>query len=113
MAKVDRVECIAMPDAQTAVNALQSGEIDFMESVPIDMLPVLHQNSDIKLETLIKAGFQTGGRMNFYRFARRRKPPDCTIYQNRMGLHWIVPPIMYPNHDCIRRIVVEVIQLTG
>ena len=62
-----------MPDTQTAVNALQSGDIDFMETVPIDMLPVLQQNSDIKLETLNKAGFQTGGRMNFYRFARRRK----------------------------------------
>src|SRR6266702_5885203 len=29
--KVDRVEWITMPDAQTAVNALQSGDIDFME----------------------------------------------------------------------------------
>ena len=30
--KVDRVEWITMPDAQTAVNALQSGDIDFMEN---------------------------------------------------------------------------------
>ena len=30
--KVDRVEWITMADAQTAVNALQSGDIDFMES---------------------------------------------------------------------------------
>ena len=65
VAKVDRVEWIAMPDAQTAVNALQSGEIDFMETVPIDLLPMLEQNSQIKLETLNKSGFQTGGRMNF------------------------------------------------
>ena len=28
--KVDRVEWITMPDAQTAVNALQAGDIDFM-----------------------------------------------------------------------------------
>jgi peptide/nickel transport system substrate-binding protein len=63
--KVDRVEWIAMPDAQTAVNALQSGEIDFMETVPIDLLPMLEQNSHIKLETLNKSGLQTGGRMNF------------------------------------------------
>ena len=39
--------------------------------------------------------------------------PDCTIYQHRMGLHWAVAPIVDPNHDCIRRVVVEVIQLTG
>ena len=35
---------------------------------------------------------------------------DCTIYQHRMGLHWIVACILDPNHGCIRRIVVEVIQ---
>ncbi len=29
--KVDRVEWVTMPDAQTAVNALQSGDIDFLE----------------------------------------------------------------------------------
>ncbi len=33
--KVDRVEWITMADAQTAVNALQSGDIDFMEIVPL------------------------------------------------------------------------------
>src|SRR5580765_1237516 len=32
--KVDRVEWITMADAQTAVNALQSGDIDFMETTP-------------------------------------------------------------------------------
>ena len=63
--KVDRVEWITMPDAQTAVNALQSGDIDFMEEPPCDMLPVLEANKDIKIETLNKFGFQTLGRMNF------------------------------------------------
>src|SRR5664279_1617828 len=63
--KVDRVEWITMADAQTAVNALQSGDIDFMEAPTIDILPVLEANPDIKLETLNKLGFQTLGRMNF------------------------------------------------
>jgi peptide/nickel transport system substrate-binding protein len=63
--KVDRVEWITMPDAQTALNALQSGDIDFMETVPYDLLPLLERNSDIKLKTLNKFGFQTLGRMNF------------------------------------------------
>jgi peptide/nickel transport system substrate-binding protein len=63
--KVDRVEWVTMPDAQTAVNALQSGDIDFMENPPWDMLPILEGNSDIKLEALNKFGFQTLGRMNF------------------------------------------------
>jgi peptide/nickel transport system substrate-binding protein len=63
--KVDRVEWITMPDAQTAVNALQSGDIDFMEVPPIEMLPILEANPDIKIETLNKFGFQTYARMNF------------------------------------------------
>jgi peptide/nickel transport system substrate-binding protein len=63
--KVDRVEWITMPDVQTALNALQSGDIDFLEAPGFDLLPVLEGNSDIKLETLNKFGFQALGRMNF------------------------------------------------
>ena len=63
--KVDRVEWITMADAQTAVNALQSGDIDFMENPSWDILPVLAANKEIKIEALDKLGFQTVGRMNF------------------------------------------------
>src|SRR6202048_165591 len=63
--KVDRVEWITMADAQTAMNALQSGDIDFMENPSFDILPVLTANKDLKVETLNKLGFQTLGRMNF------------------------------------------------
>jgi peptide/nickel transport system substrate-binding protein len=47
------------------VNALQSGDIDFMENPSFDILPVLAANKEIKIETLNKLGFQTLGRMNF------------------------------------------------
>lgn len=63
--KVDRVEWITMPDAQTAVNALQAGDIDFMEIPSFDILPVLKANKEIKVDVLDKIGFQTVGRMNF------------------------------------------------
>jgi peptide/nickel transport system substrate-binding protein len=63
--KVDRVEWITMKDAQTAVNALQSGDVDFVENPSFDMLPVLAANPDLKIETLNKLGSQTIGRMNF------------------------------------------------
>jgi peptide/nickel transport system substrate-binding protein len=63
--KVDRVEWITMADAQTAANALQSGDIDFMEAPAFDILPMLEADKDIKVDTLSKLGFQTGGRMNF------------------------------------------------
>jgi peptide/nickel transport system substrate-binding protein len=65
VAKVDRVEWITMPDAQTAVNALQSGDIDFLEITPWDLLPMLAANRDIKIEVLNKLGYQAIGRMNF------------------------------------------------
>src|SRR5215212_1458094 len=65
VAKVDRVEWITMADAQTAVNALQSGDIDFMENPSFDILPVLTGNKELKIEPLDKIGFQTVGRMNF------------------------------------------------
>src|SRR5258708_30204195 len=63
--KVDRVEGITMPDAQTAVNALQSGDIDFMEIPPFALLPTPSAYTDLKVETLNKIGYQTVGRMNF------------------------------------------------
>jgi peptide/nickel transport system substrate-binding protein len=63
--KVDRVEWITMPDAQTAVNALQAGDIDFLENPPFDLLPVVEANDELTVETLNKFGFQTLGRMNF------------------------------------------------
>jgi peptide/nickel transport system substrate-binding protein len=65
IAKVDRVEWITMPDAQTAVNALQSGDIDFLEITPWDLLPMLSANNEIKIEVLNKLGYQAIGRMNF------------------------------------------------
>src|ERR1700736_2442667 len=63
--KVDRIEWITMPDAQTAVNAVQSGDIDFIESLPFDLVAMLSANKDLKVETLDKLGFQIVGRMNF------------------------------------------------
>src|SRR6202140_3317071 len=52
--KVDRVEWLTMADAQTAVNALQSGDIDFMEAPSFDILPVLEANPDLKVDVLNK-----------------------------------------------------------
>lgn len=63
--KVDRVEWITMPDAQTQVNALQSGDIDFLENPSFDLLPALTADKNLKVEVLNKLGFQTLGRMNF------------------------------------------------
>ncbi len=63
--KVDRVEWITMPDAQTQVNSLQSGDIDFIEQPSFDLLPILSADKNLKVGQLDKTGFQTLGRMNF------------------------------------------------
>ncbi len=47
--KVDRVEWIWIPDAQTQVNALLNGEIDVLEQVPYDLIPLVEKDKKIKL----------------------------------------------------------------
>ncbi|WP_421929426.1 ABC transporter substrate-binding protein [Neoaquamicrobium sediminum] len=62
---VDKVKWVAMPDAQTAINALVSGEIDYLEQTPIDLLPILEASPDVVVEVRDPLGYQTMGRMNF------------------------------------------------
>jgi peptide/nickel transport system substrate-binding protein len=64
LAKLDRIELVGMPDSQTAVNALIRGEVDYVESVPIDLLPLVEQSSDVHVRVTNKLGFQNLMRMN-------------------------------------------------
>jgi len=64
IAKVDRVEWITIPDQQTQVNALLNGEIDLVEIVPPDLLPLLQKDKNIKVMTVNKAGRQYELRFN-------------------------------------------------
>ncbi len=48
--KVDRVEWIYIPDSATAAAALNSGEVDWWQQVPPDLVPLLAKNKDIKIE---------------------------------------------------------------
>lgn len=50
---IDRVEWLYLPDANTAAAALQGGEVDMIESVTPDFLPVLAANSDITLTATV------------------------------------------------------------
>jgi peptide/nickel transport system substrate-binding protein len=65
VAKVDRVEWIWIPDAQTAVNALINGEIDLIESPPHDLLPILEADEGIVLFDYNPLGNQYMFRMNW------------------------------------------------
>jgi peptide/nickel transport system substrate-binding protein len=65
MAKVDRVEWVWIPDHQTAVNALIAGEIDYIETPPHDLLPILEAEKDkIALLNINPLGNQYMFRMN-------------------------------------------------
>jgi len=61
---VDRVEWVAMPDALTAVNAMINGEVDYIEQVSYDLLPMLEGKKDVTVATLDGVGSQTVFRFN-------------------------------------------------
>ena len=62
--KVDRVEWLAMPDPQTAVHALQAGEIDYLQQPPHDLLPLLEPDKAIALLNSNTIGNQFVMRLN-------------------------------------------------
>ena len=64
IAKVDRVEMLGLPDAQTQVSALVRGEVDYLERVPADLLPLIDAKSGAKAEVVSRFGFQAIMRMN-------------------------------------------------
>ncbi len=63
--KVDRVVFINMPDGQTAVAALQAGEIDFYEIPPTDLLDQLESDKNIRIQVLNNLGNVGQIRLNF------------------------------------------------
>src|SRR6201996_7717989 len=62
--KDDRAEWITIPDQQTQVNALLNGEIDMVEIVPPDLLPLLQKDKNIKIMVVNTAGRQYDLRFN-------------------------------------------------
>lgn len=61
---IDRVVWKAMPDMQTSINALQSGDVDLIEQVSIDLLPLLDMNEDVEYGLKNPLGAQVTGRFN-------------------------------------------------
>ena len=64
LVKVDRVEWKITPDAATVAAALQNGEVDFVESAPLDLLPVLAKNNQIVIRKLSPLSNQSMLRAN-------------------------------------------------
>jgi peptide/nickel transport system substrate-binding protein len=63
--KVDRVEWIYIPDSATAAAALNAGEADWWEQLPPDLIPLLRQNKDIRVENIDPLGSLGIMRFNF------------------------------------------------
>ncbi|MBM3548696.1 MAG: ABC transporter substrate-binding protein [Alphaproteobacteria bacterium] len=63
-AKVDRVEWLYMPDAQTGANALMAGELDIFEELPPDLIPVVTRRPTVKVAPQDNFGIQMVFRMN-------------------------------------------------
>jgi len=61
---VDRVEWLSMPDHMTSINALTNGEIDYLQLMPFDLLPLVQNRDDITVAQLNKLGYWTFFRMN-------------------------------------------------
>jgi peptide/nickel transport system substrate-binding protein len=64
IAKVDRVEWHYIPDPSTAMNALINGEVDYYETPPPDLVPVLRNSPGVVVEVLDPLGSQGMLRMN-------------------------------------------------
>src|SRR5215831_17497565 len=71
VAKVDRVEWLWIPDAQTQVAAIQNGEIDMIEAPSHDLLPLLAKDKNIKL-----VDYNPLGNQYTFRFNQLFKPFD-------------------------------------
>ena len=71
IAKIDRMEWIALGDQQSAVNALIKGEVDFIESPSWELLPQLAKASGVTVKTHIVLGLTGVLRMNWL-----QKPMD-------------------------------------
>lgn len=66
---VDRVERIEMADQLTSLNALTGGEIDYLETVPFDLLPMVEGQDGVVVEATDTIGYQP-----LYRFNHLHEP---------------------------------------
>ncbi|GAP36649.1 ABC transporter substrate-binding protein [Piscinibacter sakaiensis] len=62
---VDRVVWLGIADAMTMVNALVTGEIDYLEAVPYDLVSMVEGKPDIKVDIVDNTGQLSFTRLNF------------------------------------------------
>lgn len=87
--KVDRVELLSIPDAQTAHAALIKGEIDFIEAVSLDLLQTL-KVPGVTVDVFNPAGYRGVLRMNHLQ-------PPFDNPKARQAMMWLVDQEAYMN----------------
>ena len=80
---VDRVEWLYIPDAATAQAALAAGEVDYYETPPIDLLPLMEKSPDITIAVVDPLGTQGWLRPNHLH-------PPFNDQRARQALLWMV-----------------------
>jgi peptide/nickel transport system substrate-binding protein len=80
---VDRVEWLYIPDPATAQAALAAGEVDYYETPPIDLLPLMEKDPDIKIAVVDPLGTQGWLRPNHLH-------PPFNDKRARQALLWMV-----------------------
>ena len=58
IAKLDRVEWLYIPDANTTLSALMAGEIDYFEAPPLDFIRIMKDNPDLTVLNIDSLGVQ-------------------------------------------------------
>ncbi|PJI52394.1 hypothetical protein CTI14_43000, partial [Methylobacterium radiotolerans] len=81
----DRIDVVNVPDAQTAVNALRQGEIDFVENVAPDLLPQLDGVKTVTVQSYGDASETYTLRMNW------KQPPLDNVKVAACGAGRAVP----------------------
>ncbi|MER9254453.1 ABC transporter substrate-binding protein [Mesorhizobium sp. M0598] len=80
---VDRVIWDVIADQQTAMAALQAGEIDYFETPPADLYSLIESDPNLELQVLDMAGQDALVRMNFL------QPPFDNVKARQAVLHLI------------------------
>jgi peptide/nickel transport system substrate-binding protein len=81
MPQVDRVELVWIPDPNTAANALMAGEIDYLWTPSLDLIPQLKAAKGVKVEVHDPTGLQTVLRLN------HQQPPFDNV-KARQAVLW-------------------------
>src|SRR5258708_3551958 len=79
VAKLDRIEWVWIPDTQTQINALLTGEIDILEATSHDLLPVLEKDKNVEIFSPDTLGSTYVLRMNW-------KQPPCNDVRYRRAV---------------------------